>query len=93
MAQQPAALVTAVAAKSGQRSVRLGVVLAPKSIECQFVRQVKNGRDKGMVEEVFKRSIRHRDARMRVLLCEDGRGDADSSAVSVRMWIQELYDF
>ena len=83
----------AVAAKCGQRSVMLRVVLAPKSIECQFIKRIQNGNDGGMVEQVFTRSMRHGFARMRVLLCEDGRPNMASCADSVRDGIANLFSF
>ena len=66
-------------------------VLAPKSIEAQFIKRVRQRNDKGVVQQVLTQ--RRHSSTVRVCLCEDGRPGVGSCARSVKDGLRQLYEF
>ena len=64
-------------------------VLAPKSIEKQFINRVSEGNDNGLVQIVL--THRRHSSTVRVCLCEDGRLGFRSCAPSVKDGIRALF--
>ena len=64
-------------------------ILAPKSLENQFVKRVWEKQDNGLVKEVL---TQFRGNTLCVCLCEDGRAEYESVAESIRFGLQSLYE-
>ena len=64
-------------------------ILAPKSLEEQFIKRVQSGHDQGLVKQVLTQM---RGSTFRVCLCEDGRPGMPSCASSVGRGLRSLYD-
>ena len=74
---------------SSLHSKLVNAVLAPKSIEDQFIRRVWQGHDKGLVNKVLTPAG---TAILRVCLCMDGRSGA-SNHNSVYAGLQQLFEW
>ena len=66
-------------------------VLAPKSIEAQFIKRVYQGNDHGLVKAVLA-PPRMSDV-VHVCLCEDGRTGTESCRQSVQHGLRTLYEY
>ena len=65
------------------------LILAPKSIEAQFIKRVHNGLDKGVVQKILR--LRENSSQFNVCLCEDCRGGNGSCEDSVREGFESLF--
>ena len=65
-------------------------ILAPKSLEAQFIKRVQRKKDKGLVKQVLTQM---RGSTLRICLCEDGRRGYASVAPFLHGNLQTLFDY